>query len=160
MNSISNEEFPGPYTQEKQLSINDLLKPTPKCIEINNGVVYEIRKNSASDEIATKTLAELGKENEEFKKTNSESLRKKVQYVYNKIKLLKRKGNADVLDKYAKSTFSPHISKLDCLEIKQKKLVETVQEKAKCVASENKQLKRRLEEHSQEIESLEVILRN
>jgi hypothetical protein len=40
------------------------------------------------------------------KKTNSESLRKKVQYVYNKIKLLKRKGNADVLDKYAKSTFS------------------------------------------------------
>jgi hypothetical protein len=40
MNSISNEEFPGPYTQEKQLSINDLLKPTPKCIEINNGVVY------------------------------------------------------------------------------------------------------------------------
>ena len=47
MNSISNEEFPGPYTQEKQLSINDLLKPTPKCIEINNGVVYEIRKNSA-----------------------------------------------------------------------------------------------------------------
>jgi hypothetical protein len=62
---------------------------------INNGVVYEIRKNSASDEIATKTLAELGKENEEFKKTNSESLRKKVQYVCNKIKLLKRKGNAD-----------------------------------------------------------------
>jgi hypothetical protein len=59
--------------QEKQLSINDLLKPTPKCIEINNGVVYEIRKNSASDEIATKTLAELGKDNEEFKKTNSES---------------------------------------------------------------------------------------
>jgi hypothetical protein len=41
-----NEEFPGPYTQEKKLSINDLLKPTPKCIEINNGVVYEIRKNS------------------------------------------------------------------------------------------------------------------
>jgi hypothetical protein len=96
-------------SQEKQLSINDLLKPTPKCIEINNGVVYEIRKNSASDEIATKTLAELGKDNEEFKKTNSESLRKKVQYVYNKIKLLKRKGNADVLDKYAKSTFSPPV---------------------------------------------------
>jgi hypothetical protein len=34
--------------------------------------------------------------------------------------------------------------------------VETVQEKAKCEASENKQLKRRLEEHSQEIESLEL----
>jgi hypothetical protein len=64
----------------------------------------------------TKTLAELGKENKEFKKTNSESLRKKVQYVYNKIKLLKRKGNADVLDKYAKSTFSPPVSKLDCLK--------------------------------------------
>jgi hypothetical protein len=47
------------HVQEKQLSINDLLKLTPKCIEINNGVVYEIRKNSASDEIATKTLAEL-----------------------------------------------------------------------------------------------------
>ena len=29
-----------------------------------------LSKNSASDEIATKTLAELGKENEEFKKTN------------------------------------------------------------------------------------------
>jgi hypothetical protein len=83
MSSISNEEFTGPYTQEKQLSINDLLKPTPKCIEINNGVVYEIRKNSTSDEIAAKTLAELGKENEEFKKTNSESLWKKVQCVYN-----------------------------------------------------------------------------
>jgi predicted RNase H-like nuclease (RuvC/YqgF family) len=36
--------------------------------------------------------------------------------------------------------------------------VETVQEKAKCEASENKQLKRRLEEHSQEIESLELYI--
>lgn len=36
--------------------------------------------------------------------------------------------------------------------------METVQEKAKCVASENKQLKRRLEEHSQEIESLELYI--
>jgi hypothetical protein len=68
--------------------------------------------------------------------------------------LLTRKGNADVLDKYAKSTFSPPVLKLDCLELKQNKLVETVQEKAKCVASKNKQLIRRLEEHSQEIESL------
>jgi hypothetical protein len=36
--------------------------------------------------------------------------------------------------------------------------VETVQEKAKCVASKNKQLIRRLEEHSQEIESLELYI--
>lgn len=36
--------------------------------------------------------------------------------------------------------------------------METVQEKAKCEASENKQLKRRLEEHSQEIESLELYI--
>jgi predicted RNase H-like nuclease (RuvC/YqgF family) len=36
--------------------------------------------------------------------------------------------------------------------------VETVKEKAKCVASENKHLKRRLEEHSQEIESLELYI--
>jgi chromosome segregation ATPase len=36
--------------------------------------------------------------------------------------------------------------------------VETIQEKAKCVAFENKQLKRRLEEHSQEIESLELYI--
>ena len=53
-------------------------------IEINNGIVYEIRSNFESDESATRTIHHLAKDQPEFSSTYFESIRKKIQLTYNK----------------------------------------------------------------------------
>ena len=80
-----------------------------KEITINNGIVYEIRNNSTSDAIAAKPICQIGqaKDDKAFIDTNIESLREKVQTVYNKSKLLKRKGNQDKIYSFCKTEFLP-----------------------------------------------------
>lgn len=143
------KDFLGPYTKEQNLSITDLLKAEnfSKEITINNGIVYEIRNNSTSDAIAAKTICQIGqaKDDKAFIDTNIESLRKKVQTVYNKSKLLKRKGNQDKIHSFCKTEFLPPACISGSLNV-DVGVIKSMQEVVKDVKKENVSLKRGIED--------------
>lgn len=57
--------------------------------------------------VPPQTILCLGEGRQEFASTNDESLRKKIQMSYNKIKLLKKKGNKISLDTFAVKISTP-----------------------------------------------------
>lgn len=140
--------FIGPYTQEQNISISAILNPNSLEDQpnLNNGIVYEIRKNSSSDGVAAETISKLGQKNEAIQNKNFESLRKKIQLTYNKIKLLRRKGNAEALHNYCQLTFTPPLSKHQNVDDSTKDIIKEVTEKIKDVKKENNYLKRGLDE--------------
>lgn len=155
------EDFLGPYTKEQNLSITDLLKAEnfSKEITINNGIVYEIRNNSTSDAIATKTICQIGqvKDDKAFIDTNIESLRKKVQTVYNKTKLLKRKGNQDKIYNFCKTEFLPPACISGSLNV-DVGVIKSMQ--VKDVKTENVSLKRGIEDKENKINELNIQIDN
>ena len=157
------KDFLGPYTKEQNLSITDLLKAEnfSKEITINNGIVYEIRNNSTSDAIAAKTICQIGqaKDDKAFIDTNIESLRKKVQTVYNKSKLLKRKGNQDKIHSFCKTEFLPPACISGSLNV-DVGVIKSMQEVAKDVKKENVSLKRGIEDKENKINELNIQIDN
>ena len=133
--SSTNPDFLGPYTEANKLTINKILKELPTAAAITNGVIYEIWNSSPSDDAAARTILRLGEGRQEFGSTNIESLRKKIQISYNKIKMLKKKGNKNSLDAFAQSKFQSPVSKLSTLDQKEQKIIETVKEKVHVVAT-------------------------
>lgn len=105
--SSTNPDFLGRYTEANELTINEILKELPTSADITNGVIYEIRNSSPSDDAAARTILCLGEGRQEFASTNVESLRKKIQMSYNKIKLLKKKGDKISLDTFAVKISTP-----------------------------------------------------
>ena len=156
----SSDEFIGPYTREQNVKITDLLKPEnfKENITINNGIIYEIRKNSSSDAAAAETVFHLGKSmgDRQFLLTNLESLRKKIQTVYSKTKLLRKKGRQIPIDEFCKLEFIPPSSKVEQLDTddKTKQFIRNVQQAVSDVKQENLALKRGLEDKENEIGEL------
>jgi len=48
--SSTNPDFLGRYTEANELTINEILKELPTSADITNGVIYEIRNSSPSDD--------------------------------------------------------------------------------------------------------------
>jgi hypothetical protein len=81
--SSTNPDFLGRYTEANKLTIKEILKELPTSADITNGVIYEIRNSSPSDDAAAITILCLGEGRQEFASTNVESLRKKIHLLKN-----------------------------------------------------------------------------